>query len=418
MIVAFTIAVLGFAVDLINTLNTPGIDFRNRIVGARLMRMGLDPYYFKWTPGYSEALLDPLDKPSSPITRTTVPPSTLALFAPIANLPYRTLRLLWFAFQWTALLLILFILARNSRLHEKAMWIWIVGLVFVSGSHAWHVHIYVGQTYILFILTLTLAYQLLINSHRLGSVAAGFLIGVTASMSFPVVLMGLPMLIYRRWKILMWTVVGFVFGIGGSMLIAGVKTWKSYYTAMRIHGMIEWLWLQWPVGNYPQIIEGMNWSGKPLSPVLVSCDASIVKVFNQAFGINIARSLMPVLAIVVLIMASVMYAYRKKKPSTSLVFQVGLVFVFISSFFLPGVRIVYQDVIWLMLLSLVIINSKSLKELLNPLLIFAMIGLLLSVGFTWLPGRGKIMEAAMVIYFALTTLSFLRRSGEPLESDF
>lgn len=410
IIVASTIAVMGFAVDLLNTLNTPGIDFRNRIVGARLMRMGLDPYYFKWTPSQSEILLDPLDKPTSPITRTTVSPSNLALFEPIANLPYKTLRLFWFAFQWIALLLSLFILARNSKSKEKAMCIWIVGLIFVSGSHAWHVHIYVGQIYILYIFALALAYQLVISPHRLGPIAGGLLIGLTAAMRFPVALIGLPMLIYCRWKILMWSVIGFVIGVGGPMLIAGAGIWKSYYTAMRIHGRIQYSWLQLPRGNVPQIIEGMDWSKKPLSPVLVSSDSSILGTFNQLFGINIASSIIFVLAIAVLLMACILFVYRKKNPSVSLVFQIGLVFVFISEFLLPGARIVYQDIIWLILLSLVVINSASLKELLKPLLSFALIGLYLSVGFTWLPGRGKIMEAAMVIYFILTTFSLLRRS--------
>lgn len=409
LVVAIVIGALGFVIDLKNTLNTPGIDLRNRVVGARLLSAGLDPYYFKWTPSQSTVLLDPLDKPTSPISRTTVPPSTLSLLVPIASLPYKTARLLWFVFQWAALLLSLCIFARSSKSKEKALCIWVVGLIFVSGSYAWHSHIIVGQIYILYVLMLTLTYQQLLSPNRLGVVASGFLLGLTASMRFPVILIGIPIMIYRKWKHLAWSLIGLVFGLGSSILIAGVKIWKSYFTAMRVHGMISYSWRQLPKGNYPQLIEGVSWSKKVSHPSPIG-DSSIFGMFEHYFGINISSILLPLLAIVALFCGVILYVYRKKKPSLSLMFQAGLVFVFVSEFFLPGPRLAYQDVIWLILLSSVVINCESLRELLKPLAVLALVGLCLSIGFTWLPGHGKIMEAAMVIYFTLTTLAFIRRS--------
>lgn len=411
LIFAVTITALGFITDLLNTLRAPGIDFRNRIVGARLLRKGLDPYYFKWTPNYPETLLDPLDKPVSPVTRTTIPPTTLVLISPIANLPYKTLRLLWFAFQWTALLLSLYLIARSSKSQEKSRWIWILGLIFVAGSHGWHSHIKLGQIYILYVLILALAFQQLMSSHRLGTETSGFLIGFAASMKFPVVLMGFPLLIYKRWKLIVWSVIGFIFGVGGSFLIAGVKIWESYFTAMRKFGKIRFIWEQWPYANYPQIIEGVNWQGKAYSPVIAKGEASLFRIAHQFFGINIAAFIPIVFATVVLLSGIILFMHRKKKLSTGLIFQAGIVFIFMGEFLLPGPRWVYQDVIWLILLSLVIINAKSLKELMNPLLILVLLGISLSIGITWLPFRNKIMEAAMLIYFIFITLSFIRKSS-------
>ena len=39
--------------------NYGGVDLRNRIVGARAIWSGIDPYTFDWQPGMSQRLLDP-----------------------------------------------------------------------------------------------------------------------------------------------------------------------------------------------------------------------------------------------------------------------------------------------------------------------------------------------------------------------
>lgn len=64
VIAAAVISAVGLAADLHSTLTYPGSDFRNRVVGARLMLGGIDPYLFKWQPGLSERFFDPLDNPA------------------------------------------------------------------------------------------------------------------------------------------------------------------------------------------------------------------------------------------------------------------------------------------------------------------------------------------------------------------
>jgi hypothetical protein len=59
----------------------------------------------------------------------------------------------------------------------------------------------------------------------------------------------------------------------------------------------------------------------------------------------------------------------------------------------------------------VIINSKSIREIWHPLLILALIGLLLNVGFSWMPGRSKFMEAAIAMYLFFKTIEFFRKSN-------
>jgi hypothetical protein len=49
------------------------------VVATRLLNNGIDPYYYKWKPGDSELFLDPRDFPDRPMSRVTVPPTTLLI---------------------------------------------------------------------------------------------------------------------------------------------------------------------------------------------------------------------------------------------------------------------------------------------------------------------------------------------------
>ncbi|MEC4881463.1 MAG: hypothetical protein SAL70_08950, partial [Scytonema sp. PMC 1070.18] len=137
-------SLLGFLVDLKNTFEYGGIDLRNRVVGARLLNRGMDPYYFKWSQGQDERLLDPLDKPYIPVSRVTVPPTVLLLHSTFANLPYFIQRVAWFLLQWGAFLTSLFILIANVKKGIEIKLLLMLGLLFVS-SNFWRIHTDVGQ---------------------------------------------------------------------------------------------------------------------------------------------------------------------------------------------------------------------------------------------------------------------------------
>ena len=102
LLLAILITAVGLFVDVQNTLTYIGTDLRNRVVGARLVIEGIDPYFFKWVPGLSDRLYDPLDDPSQILSKVSVPPTVLALHSIIARLPYMQQKILWLMFQWAA----------------------------------------------------------------------------------------------------------------------------------------------------------------------------------------------------------------------------------------------------------------------------------------------------------------------------
>ena len=117
--IAALISLMGFIVDLKNTITYPGTDLRNRVVGARLMLEGIDPYFFKWQPGLSEKLYDPLDIPSEFLSKLSVPPTVLVLHSAIAGLSYMQQKLIWLFVQWLALIGTILIFLKNSNSQLK-----------------------------------------------------------------------------------------------------------------------------------------------------------------------------------------------------------------------------------------------------------------------------------------------------------
>ena len=102
LLIAVLITAIGFLVDIQNTLTYIGTDLRNRVVGARLIIDGIDPYFFKWVLGFSDRFYDPLDVPSQILSKLSVPPTVLALHSIMARLPYMQQKILWLIVQWAA----------------------------------------------------------------------------------------------------------------------------------------------------------------------------------------------------------------------------------------------------------------------------------------------------------------------------
>ena len=119
LLTAILITAIGLVVDLRNTLTYIGTDLRNRVVGARLVIEGIDPYFFKWIPGLSDRLYDPLDDPSHILSKVSVPPTVLALHSIIARLPYMQQKVLWLVAQWAAFAGIIAIFIKNNSSRIK-----------------------------------------------------------------------------------------------------------------------------------------------------------------------------------------------------------------------------------------------------------------------------------------------------------
>ena len=117
VIAAVTITLTGILFDFKNTITYIGSDLRNRVVAARLVLEGIDPYFFKWYPGLSDRFYDPLEIPEAVLSKVSVPPTVLALHSIIAKLGYLQQKIIWLIVQWVAFIstILIFLKASNSQ---------------------------------------------------------------------------------------------------------------------------------------------------------------------------------------------------------------------------------------------------------------------------------------------------------------
>ncbi len=133
---------------------TGAVDFRNRVVAARVAELGQNPYTTKWRDGDPETLLDPSDERGIKYTRLTSPPTTLWFHSLFAGLPYPTQKNLNFVLNWLALFAVAGWI--GSRLHAPPGAVLLVTGIY-SLSTLWQFHVERGQQYSYFALLLTLA---------------------------------------------------------------------------------------------------------------------------------------------------------------------------------------------------------------------------------------------------------------------
>ena len=139
--VAVVLAFFTAGLTLLDAARYCGVDFRNRVVGARVLLRGENPYTFRWRPGMPDELLDPVFDTRTPLHRLTVPPTTLCLFVPVAGLPYLALRLLSWAAEWSALLASVALLARTVPGQRLRFYFLLASGYFFVPAYFWRLHV-------------------------------------------------------------------------------------------------------------------------------------------------------------------------------------------------------------------------------------------------------------------------------------
>jgi hypothetical protein len=202
-----------------------GDDLRNRVVGARVMLAGYDPYTFVWQADMPEQWLDPVYDPKA--HRLTASPPTLLLYALIAPCPYTTQRLISFLCEWLALLASLALLTRTLPDNRQRLVFLLGATLFVTASDVWRLHVERGQMYVFNLLALSAA----IAWSRRGqddSLAAGMALGILALLRPNLLVIAPVLLILRQWRSAgaMLTTVGV--GIAATAFFLPMSSWQNY----------------------------------------------------------------------------------------------------------------------------------------------------------------------------------------------
>lgn len=154
-------------------------DLRNRIVGSRIMKDGLSPYFYHWQQGDSIRYFEPLTltmMEGLKISTCTSTPFFHLLLEPIADLPQVQLNILWMAAQYFMLLACLYLIANTTPFSSDPNKILLgITLVLFTYCYGWRFHTSSGQNYIFISFFASLLYFCMKNSKALVFIVlAGF----------------------------------------------------------------------------------------------------------------------------------------------------------------------------------------------------------------------------------------------------
>jgi len=374
LLYSIVIAFLGISYDTYYTIKYGGIDLRNRVVGTRNLLSGNDPYYTKWEADTPDYFVDGRDYFFGlPVSRCTVPPSIMLLHAPFAGVFYKTQQYLWMALQELMLIFSILIMAKAAA--ERYKIVLIIGFMFFLGSYFWRFHVANGQIYILFVFAIALAYRIAKSAMKNKDFWVGFILGMATVWRPPMLLMGLPVLIYKKWKIIIGGIAGIIIGFTSSLFVSGISTWSSYFSAMKIHGLFHIGLQEFKLGVHNNFNNTEGISNTFFSADVPGLDSSIQGIIFKVYEFALdARFLWMGLVIIVLLLCVSIWRNRNISVPIEMIFFQGTLLVLLSEFFLPAARLSYNNVIWLIPLSMLIIMQKDLMKLFKIQLIFLLIG--------------------------------------------
>ncbi|WP_404783332.1 glycosyltransferase family 87 protein [Altericista sp. CCNU0014] len=421
-ILAIGIMIFSFSSDLENTLNYGGIDLRARVVGARLLAEGKDPYFFGWQEGMSEKLLDPRVKPGSVVSRVTMPPNVLTLHSISSASPYFHQRIIWLLAQWASFLAIIALFLKQNKALSKRCLIVFIGLCFLN-SYFWRLHVERGQIYILYVLLLSIASYLFGAQYKKrkrlkGELFGGFILGFLVSLRPFAVLAMIPFTICRRWNVLVGSMFGAFFGLSIPLVLAKPSIWNSYFKAMGLlaryndnHGdysKIETFGNQNTI-VYPNIIEGLQTLA--LVKDIPAINSSLSLVFEKINFANRDLVLSAILVFFIFFSSIFLIGRYKNKLSTQNLFLAGILLCLTSEFFFSAPRYSYNDVQWILPILTIVTHAEVDEILVDRKIAILFLGLILSMGFLDFIPKFLFFSLFAIAYYAISsTISLFDRS--------
>ena len=142
---ALVVVLAAIAVSAGDMLRYAGFDLRPKVLGARALLLGLDPYLpetLRWTGETPPTLTDPetVVYAGTGLSRVTYPPSVLLVDLPIVELPCPTHRAHWGSLGWAAMLAAVAALAATIR-EPRARSAFVAAAVCFCGSPFWRWHL-------------------------------------------------------------------------------------------------------------------------------------------------------------------------------------------------------------------------------------------------------------------------------------
>ncbi len=263
--------------------NYPGIDLRDKVVGARLLIRGMDPYYDFRHEVHPEHL--------RMLATNTYSPALLLFYAPLCELDWKVQRVAYFIFDWVAILLSYAILARifPSRSSGTALWLGFV-LLFIA-DFGFRFHLERGQYYVGITLLTCIASVCLFRKPDLWLLALPLALLVLLRPTYAISIIGALMLHRARYATHALVLTGLIFA--ATLPIVGINDWKGYFDSIRANGneILDKAYAQGPesaTAEQSEVLEGVDYSKSLAGPGYLA-DRTLIGAARSSVSPVLAR---------------------------------------------------------------------------------------------------------------------------------
>jgi hypothetical protein len=365
-----------------------GGDFRNRIVGSRLVKDGIDPYFYHYKTGDKLQYVDMQNCHTNEISNISASPFFLKILNPICYKPQLFLNnALYIITQICFCLILLIVTYFQQTIRQKSVaYLILVGTLFWD---AWIMNNFNKQTYFLFAFLYLLIYLALKSSilpkiqSTILEIFAGICIILLVLIKLNYIFLFLPFLmIFRKIKIALSTAtfLGFLYiGIVFTHFYTK-QLWQKYFAFLKIS--VEQVQGKYNITNNDPcpnitVLEGIDFkkNEKLLHNNPVHFNEETSNFFNILWFTNKSAIARPVLmflmiSIVSLILIITFFRNRKNPLALYQIFLIGFCCFIAADFYGPIFRHPYYANHWIIALAILLIHFENITKL-SWILIFS-----------------------------------------------
>jgi len=356
--------------------NYGGTDLRVRVVGARALVRGINPYTIKDTADLNPTLRDP---DQSGLSRCTYPPTLLFFYAPLSSLRYPSQRVIWGVLEWCAFFASVLVLSACIKSRDARYWFFVAAIGLFGSSFFWRLHVERGQYYIFVVLLISIGILLLLKTQN--AVAVGIFWGFAICLRPTVGLLVLPWLISSQRRIAMTAIATATVFVAAATSAGQPEYWLDFLKLSRAWEQSV-LGVELPGTTSEAAIsgptDGYNTAMLESYAANLTFDSlalSVQTMLNVRIDPTIVARAGKVLWLVVITTIWILQWKRKRGQMVEVNDQllVGSCMMLLTDYFLP-IRIEYADVLFLIPMAL-LIPSLMRKEnhLLAAVFVIAML---------------------------------------------
>src|ERR1700722_1413482 len=208
-------------------------DLRNRVTGARMIKDGRSPYFYKWKKGEGLRYYDPENFDSVGPSNMTSTPVLYRILSPLVELPQATISVCWLATEYLILAcLTLFALSQAGSGLQKQLVLLVCLLALLTNG--WKEQVANGQTYLfvpLFAMLFLVFWQK--SNHAAWAIAAGASAACLVLIRVNTLLFFVPFLFMTRRHTRSWLIVFFIpIGLFAVWTLSTARErgfWRDYF---------------------------------------------------------------------------------------------------------------------------------------------------------------------------------------------